>query len=73
MSHQNEIYKEKYLKYKSKYLQLQNKLNNVTGGGEVLNTPNVKVRNSTSQDGKNFYKEGMNSTFIIESKRNLFC
>jgi len=33
MSHQNNIYQQKYLKYKVKYLKLQDILNNVTGGG----------------------------------------
>ena len=33
MSRQVDIYRDKYLKYKTKYLELQNKLNNLSGGG----------------------------------------
>jgi len=33
MSRQTNIYRDKYLKYKTKYLELQNKLNNLSGGG----------------------------------------
>ena len=44
MSIQNQIYKEKYFKYKNKYLQLQNKLNNVTGGSLTTATNSFFIK-----------------------------
>ena len=64
MHSQNNIYKNKYLKYKTKYLELQHQLNNISGGG--LATAKNSFFEKIFANKDNIYTLFKNDSYLME-------